>query len=115
MGPRPRGRASGQGITLEKIRQMRNLNRVVWMKGMYLAPQHLQQTDRCSDAMLAFWMRTSPLPAWGFVELSVDQDALANGAFRISMAQGIFPDGTIFSAPDSDTLQIGRASCRERV
>lgn len=83
---------------------MRNLNRVVWMKGMYLAPQHLQQTDRCSDAMLAFWMRTSPLPAWGFVELSVDQDALANGAFRISMAQGIFPDGTIFSAPDSDPL-----------
>lgn len=83
---------------------MRNLNRVAWMKGMYLAPQHLQQTDRCTAAMLAFLMRTSPVPQWGFLELHVDEEALTYGTFKIVSAQGIFPEGIMFSAPDSDLL-----------
>ncbi|HWD00077.1 MAG TPA: type VI secretion system baseplate subunit TssK [Candidatus Sulfopaludibacter sp.] len=77
---------------------------MVWNKGMYLAPQHLQQTDRSSAARLAFWMEASPLPAWGFLDLTIDEEALAAGSFAINAAQGIFRDGSIFSIPESDPV-----------
>jgi predicted component of type VI protein secretion system len=54
--------------------------------------------------MLALLMRASPLPLWGFLSLSIDEEALSNGTFMINNAQGIFPEGTMFRAPDSDPL-----------
>jgi type VI secretion system protein ImpJ len=76
---------------------------------MYLAPQHLQLTDRCTDAALSFWMHCSPLPSHGFLDIDIDADAVANGLFRLMTARGILPDGAIFSAPESDDLPPSRS------
>lgn len=42
--------------------------------------------------------------AWGIRHLQVDRDALAGGVLRVEEVRAIFPDGEIYSAPDSDEL-----------
>src|SRR5207237_497419 len=39
---------------------------------------------------------------WGFKRLQINQDALDTGAFALTDAAGILPDGLIFDIPDSD-------------
>jgi type VI secretion system protein ImpJ len=82
---------------------MRRLQPVVWAKGTFLSPQHLQAQDIFHEDLLQF--RTdalNPFP-WGFRTLTIDREALAAGNFAIDSASGIFPDGLVFEIPQSDT------------
>src|SRR5262245_36051813 len=75
---------------------------VVWSKGTFLTPQHLQAQDRFIENQLRFSIDALNFRAWGFGQLSIDQQALATGDIAVVSATGIFQDGLLFDIPDSD-------------
>ena len=81
---------------------MRQLQPVIWSKGTFLTPQHLQAQDRFIESTLQFRLEALSFTPWGFRELRVNQEALAEGNFALSSAAGIFPDGLTFDIPNSD-------------
>ncbi len=81
---------------------MRRLQPVIWSKGTFLTPQHLQIQDRFIESSLQFRLDALQFRPWGLQRLQVDHEALASGTFAITSAAGIFPDGLLFDIPDSD-------------
>jgi type VI secretion system protein ImpJ len=81
---------------------MHRLEPVVWTKGTFLNPQHLQLQDRFLEEMLRFQVQALDFRPWGFRRLRIDQAALAGGTLSLSEATGIMPDGLLFDLPDSD-------------
>lgn len=81
---------------------MKQLEPVIWAKGTFLNPQHLQLQDRFLENSLQFHLESLSFRPWGFRELRIDQEALAGGAFAIAAASGIFPDGLLFDIPNAD-------------
>lgn len=81
---------------------MRQLEKVLWTKGLLLTPQHLQAQDRFVESLLSFRLSTHVSHPWGFAELQIDREALAEGSVTLSSARGLFPDGLLFDVPASD-------------
>ena len=81
---------------------MRQMQPILWTKGLMLTPHHLQTQDRFLVDVLEFRLSSYVFCPWGFRALGIDREALAQGAFAISSAEGVFPDGLLFSIPDSD-------------
>lgn len=81
---------------------MRQLQPVLWTKGVLLNPQHLQTQDRFLEDLLEFRLSTLAFCPWGFHRLEIDREALAGGALALSSAAGIFPDGLPFDIPRAD-------------
>lgn len=79
-------------------------NKVIWSEGMFLRPQHFQQQDRYLERYVEGRTRSLGPYLWGFTELAIDQEPLALGRVSVAHAQGVFPDGTPFSAPDTEEL-----------
>src|SRR5215470_2237117 len=94
---------------------MRQLQPVVWSKGTFLTPQHLQTRDRFLESLLQFELEALNFCPWGLQELRIDQEALAAGNFALTHATGIFPDGLPFDIPDSDPAPAPKplATCFE--
>ena len=82
---------------------MRQLQPVLWTKGLVLAPQHLQMQDRYFEDQLGFQLASLTRWPWGFSRLRLDDGALAAGTFKILEAAGAFPDGMVFDVPQSDS------------
>lgn len=83
---------------------MRQLQPVLWSKGVLLSPQHLQMQDRYLEDLLSFRLDALAFRPWGFHTLDIDRDALAGGAFALTSASGIMPDGMLFDAPACDAV-----------
>lgn len=82
---------------------MRQMQKVLWTKGVLLSPQHLQLQDRFLESLIEFQLSSlTPFP-WGFSRLGIDREALAGGSLAIAEAAGIFPDGLPFEIPKSDS------------
>jgi type VI secretion system protein ImpJ len=81
---------------------MKQLQPVIWMKGTFLSPQHLQAQDRFLEDTLRFQTESLSFQPWGFSNLRLNQEALTAGSVAITAATGIFPDGLIVDIPDSD-------------
>jgi len=81
---------------------MRILQPVVWSKGTFLSPQHLQIQDRFIESILQFRSDALQFRPWGFHSLKINHEALGGGSFAIHEASGIFPDGLLFEIPTSD-------------
>jgi type VI secretion system protein ImpJ len=81
---------------------MRQLKPVLWTKGTFLTPQHLQVQGRYLEDALNFRLQALKFCPWGFSELSINQEMLTDGEFVISRAAGIFPDGLLFDIPEAD-------------
>jgi len=79
---------------------MQGEGRVGWREGLFLRPQHFQQQDRHTDALIR--ARTEPLQPypWGVIELKINQDLASLGKFAVQRCAGLLPDGQPFSAPD---------------
>jgi type VI secretion system protein ImpJ len=77
-------------------------DRVIWTEGMFLQPQHFQQNDRHWEHQWRQRLQQAVAYAWGFAGLSLDEASLTLGKVGLSVAQGMLPDGTAFSAPGSD-------------
>ena len=82
---------------------MRQLQPVIWSKGTFLTPQHLQTRDRFLESVLQFRLEALNFCPWGFQEVRLDREALATGNLALTRAVGLFPDGLPFDIPDSDT------------
>lgn len=80
---------------------MTDRNKVVWSEGLYLRTQHLQQQDRHLGWLVRQALRATPLQSFGFTELRLDPAALDAGQMALEAADGVMPDGTIFSATES--------------
>ena len=81
---------------------MRQMQGVLWTKGVLLNPQHLQVQDRYLEDKLGFHLATITSCGWGFCDLEIDAEGLAGGEFRLHRAAGLFPDGLAFEIPDAD-------------
>jgi type VI secretion system protein ImpJ len=81
---------------------MKQLQPVIWSKGTFLTPQHLQLQDRFIEDNLYFQLQALNFCPWGFRELTVDQRNLSDGQFVVLRASGIFPEGLLFDIPASD-------------
>ena len=81
---------------------MKHLQPVIWTKGIFLNPQHMQVQDRFLEDLLQFRMESLAYRSWGFRSLEISQEALAGGTLGISSASGVFPDGLLFDIPQSD-------------
>src|SRR5215510_12825350 len=68
---------------------MRQMQPVLWTKGVLLSPQHFQTQDRFLEDLLEFQLSALTFCPWGFHRLEVDREALAAGSFGLSAAAGI--------------------------
>src|SRR6185503_7544449 len=83
---------------------MRQMQPVLWTKGVLLSPQHFQTQDRFLEDLLEFQLSALAFCPWGFQRLEVDREALTGGNFGLSAAAGILPDGLLFDMPQSEGL-----------
>jgi type VI secretion system protein ImpJ len=81
---------------------MKQLKPVLWTKGTFLTPQHLQVQDRFIEDALNFRLQALKFCPWGFRELAINAELLAEGQFAVTRAAGIFPDGLLFEIPEAD-------------
>ncbi|HKP98593.1 MAG TPA: type VI secretion system baseplate subunit TssK [Fibrobacteria bacterium] len=79
-------------------------DKVIWLEGMVLSPQHLQQSDSLADASVNARLQLLSPFYYGLASLEIDRDSLDNGFFAVRDCSGIFPDGTHFSSPRTDPL-----------
>jgi type VI secretion system protein ImpJ len=90
---------------------MRQLQKVLWSKGVLLNPQHLQLQDRYLEELLEFRLDALTFCPWGFGRVEIDREALAGGTFVVTDAAGLMPDGLVFDVPRADAapapLQLG--------
>ncbi|MFQ6572120.1 type VI secretion system baseplate subunit TssK [Pseudomonas sp. UM16] len=87
---------------------MSKQSRVMWSEGMFLLPQHFQYQDEFHQHQLAeATLRSTPFH-WGVQALQVDEDALANGSLQLKRLKLVFPDGSLFDAPQHDPLPAAR-------
>jgi len=82
---------------------MRQMQPVLWTKGVLLSPQHFQTQDRFLEDLLEFQLSSLAFCPWGFSRLDIDREALASGSFGLTAAAGILPDGLLFDMPDSES------------
>jgi type VI secretion system protein ImpJ len=75
---------------------------------MFLAPQHFQSQDQHFEDLLHFRFGASHFANYGVTEIQIDQEALANGLVRLTLARGVMPDGEPFDMPASDELPASR-------
>ncbi|PJI84225.1 type VI secretion system protein ImpJ [Yoonia maricola] len=83
---------------------MSRFSKVAWKEGLFLKPQHLQQSDRYTERfIIARTAHMTPF-AWGVSEMSFDQGQLRQGRLELEKVAGIMPDGTPFDAPHTGAL-----------
>ncbi len=88
---------------------MRQMQPVLWTKGVLLSPQHLQLQDRFLEDLVSFRLSAVAAWRWGFASLALDAEALGEGMVALDAAQGVFPDGLTFDIPGSDSAPDARA------
>ncbi|MBV7477291.1 type VI secretion system baseplate subunit TssK [Pseudomonas sp. PDM31] len=87
---------------------MSKQSRVMWSEGMFLLPQHFQYQDEFHQHQLAqATLRSTPFH-WGVQLLEVDEEALASGSLQLKRLKLVFPDGSLFDAPQHDPLPAAR-------
>jgi len=88
---------------------MRSLHPVVWSKGVFLSPQHLQAQDRYAAESLRFLAEANKFRFWGFLSLALDVSAFTEGRVAVAHASGLFPDGLAFDFPEADSPPPSRS------
>jgi type VI secretion system protein ImpJ len=88
---------------------MKQLQHVIWSKGVFLTPQHLQIQDQYVEDLLQFQLESCGAHLWGFAHLGIDSRKLADGLFSVATARGILPDGLLFDFPAADVAPPSRA------
>jgi type VI secretion system protein ImpJ len=87
---------------------MKQLSRVVWSEGMYLAPHHFQAQKRYFEDLIDFTSQALHFAAYGFAGIEWSEEALKNGRVELLHARGVLPDGLAFVMPESDALPESR-------
>jgi type VI secretion system protein ImpJ len=72
----------------------------VWTEGLFMTPQHLQQSDQYHEALLHSRMHAVMSYDWGITGVAFDERALVAGQLKLLKCHGFFPDGTPFFVGD---------------
>lgn len=80
----------------------------LWLEGMFLRPQHLQQYDRWIEKTVDRRVAGLLAHPFGLRGLRLDAEALKLGQVKPLSVELVFPDGTPYSAPDCDPLPRAR-------
>ncbi|WP_457745787.1 type VI secretion system baseplate subunit TssK [Sulfurimonas sp.] len=72
-------------------------HKVVWQEGMFIRPQHFQQSDRYFTNELMLRTKELNVNGWGFFDIHIDSHFLGAGKVVINEASGVMPDGTLFN------------------
>ncbi|HEY0785428.1 MAG TPA: type VI secretion system baseplate subunit TssK [Acidobacteriaceae bacterium] len=88
---------------------MPNMLPVVWTKGVFLSPQHLQAQDRFFEELLSFRLDALAFRGWGFVGLAIDAGALAGGSLEVTSCSGCFPDHLAFDTEHGSPVPRARS------
>lgn len=80
--------------------------RVAWVEGMLMEPQHFQQQERYLEHFTDMRIRSTDALAWGFHQIHIDSGLLDQGKISLVRTKGIFPDGTPFDLGNNDPLPI---------
>ena len=78
--------------------------KVLWGEGLFLRPQHFQRQDAYHEARLFESIQAIQPYNWGVRTLRFDRDALGSNMLRLLELSLVFPDGTLYSAPQADEL-----------
>jgi type VI secretion system protein ImpJ len=87
---------------------MRQLQPVIWSKGTFLSPQHLQSQERFVEDSARFYLDSLNPKCWGFSDFQIDAKVLSEGMLSVTRASGIFPDALAFDLPISDAAPPAR-------
>lgn len=82
---------------------------VVWAKGVFLSPQHLQAQDRFFQELLGFQLDALTFRSWGFLALAIDGGGVANGTLAVTSCSGLFPDHLAFDTDHGSPLPRARS------
>jgi type VI secretion system protein ImpJ len=74
-------------------------SKVLWSEGLFLQPQHFQQADRYTEALVSGLARRVSPYAWGLSEIEIDEELLKTGRFALHSCSGLTPDGAVFRVP----------------
>ncbi|UJR78605.1 type VI secretion system baseplate subunit TssK [Sandaracinus amylolyticus] len=75
--------------------------KVLWTEGLLMGPQHLQQSDRYHESLVAQRLDALEPNNWGVVRCELDRHALGEGTVRLDAFVGVMPDGGVL-AMDAD-------------
>ncbi|MFP4165093.1 MAG: type VI secretion system baseplate subunit TssK [Chitinispirillaceae bacterium] len=84
-------------------------DKVIWKEGLFLQPQHFQQSERYLLSSMQARFSAYNQFYYGFLQYEINADALANNTFALSCGKGIMPDGTSFSFPESGIVPHSRS------
>jgi type VI secretion system protein ImpJ len=62
----------------------------VWTEGLFMTPQHLQQSDQYHEAMVHSRVHAVVPYDWGITGVQFDERALTAGQLRVTKLHGIF-------------------------
>lgn len=82
--------------------------KVIWKEGLFLQPQHFQQSERFLLNSINTRLSSYISHNYGFTLYKLNTDAVANGNFTVTQAQGIMPDGTAFDMPKHESVPPAR-------
>lgn len=71
----------------------------LWLEGMFMRPQHLQQQNRYLETMVERRVAGLGTAPWGLRACTIDRDLLRIGQVGLTACDAVFPDGTILSVP----------------
>ncbi|MEI8618413.1 type VI secretion system baseplate subunit TssK [Pseudoalteromonas sp. B193] len=66
---------------------MSDNTRVAWTEGMFLRPQHFQQSDKHFSHLIKQICNGNLADPWGILDISIDTQLLSSGQFAISHCQ----------------------------
>jgi type VI secretion system protein ImpJ len=69
----------------------------LWVDGLFLEPNHLQQQDRYHERLLALRVASLRARDWGVLESAMDPQALQGGEIRLERLRAVLPDGTLLT------------------
>jgi len=72
------------------------IRNIVWREGLFMRPQHFQQSSFYMKSELMMRTRLLGANQWGFFDFKIDSSSLAIGKVLIQHISGVMPDGTIF-------------------
>jgi predicted component of type VI protein secretion system len=75
------------------------VQRVAWQRGQVLLPGHLSELENSIASEAAALWDARGLPGWGFVALSWDETAFANGMVIVEKLRWITPCGRVIDVP----------------
>ncbi len=87
---------------------MYGAKKVIWKEGLFLQPQHFQLSERFLFNTINTRLSSYFPHYYGFTNLTINKDAVANGTISVTQAQGILPDGTVFDIPKQDHAPAAR-------